>query len=184
MADGRDTFRQALEQVFTNWTVLKLAVDFGWGGRESGVKRKNLFDEFLLLLLDPAKQWKNDDSCRDSLADFLTERVSEFFNCDIEDDSDIDVAAVSLRLLVECKSGEFSYANELIASGIHGAAKTAECQAVCTNDDDDDDSPCQQRMKGMESDGSTTENDDENVRDNGPVVDEDGFTMVTGRRRK
>eukprot|EP00397_Hematodinium_sp_SG-2012_P062847 GEMP01085642.1.p1 GENE.GEMP01085642.1~~GEMP01085642.1.p1 ORF type:complete len:219 (+),score=40.03 GEMP01085642.1:64-720(+) len=197
-----ETFRQAIEQVFANWTVLNLAIDFGWGGRDGVAKRKLFLDEFMEMLMKPGKQWKDDD-CRDTVADFLTARASELFNCDIEDDSDLAIAGVSLQLLSECKQGNLTFAQEIIASG-NKAAKTSQCQAVRGYEYVDDNAlPGDQRPMDCHggvgvTDGFMSDSDSEQDEDDNPniqmqpeepnaklepEVDEDGFVTVSRKRK-
>ncbi|CAK0888767.1 unnamed protein product [Prorocentrum cordatum] len=111
-------FEQAMEKIFSRWTLLNLAVEQGWGGRESRAKRDQLQAEIVERLQlgsrkkrPPAHTNVDDVS---ELASFIYGRLDELFNVEADDDSDKEVAAVCLQLFTSCKAGDASFAQQLL----------------------------------------------------------------------
>mmetsp|Transcript_4037 Transcript_4037/g.6226 ORF Transcript_4037/g.6226 Transcript_4037/m.6226 type:complete len:211 (+) Transcript_4037:3-635(+) len=127
-AAGQQVFIDAVRHVFNSWTTLTLAVDQGWGGRESRQKALDLLEDVGQLLLQPKTQKKRWDDIVDVgwLSDYLEDRMLALFNVEIQDDSDDEVAAVLLRLLNTCSVGDFSYAQHVLT--LRGASAT-QCTA-------------------------------------------------------
>jgi len=204
MADAQTIFTEAMGQVFGNWTVLNLAVDQGWGGRDSVGKRAEFFEEYMTLLINPPKPWKNFSDDRDKIADFLLNRISELYNCDIEDESDLAVAETSLRLLSECRQGDFTLARQIIETNVKRTEVAKQCRGVRTYEYDGiggnaDGASGDVHMGGenmamnveIDTDGEGSDESDEEIppsrapREHVPApVDEDGFQTVVPRRRR
>mmetsp|Transcript_56579 Transcript_56579/g.104727 ORF Transcript_56579/g.104727 Transcript_56579/m.104727 type:complete len:228 (-) Transcript_56579:86-769(-) len=130
-----DAYYEALDKIFSNWTVLVLAVEQGWGGRDSRAKRQQLRDEVRDVLAAGARKrrpmsYENVDDVN-SLADFLGQRLLDLYYVDVEDGSDAEVAALCLRLQNTCQSGDLSFVEEFLKSNAAKAtADTSKCQGV------------------------------------------------------
>lgn len=85
---------------------MTLAVDGGWGGKQSASKRGDLFKT--LIDLFAAKDPRVFDE--NKLADFLAEELASKFNVDIEDESDLEVAQLILQLYRTLSAGDKSLA--------------------------------------------------------------------------
>lgn len=205
-------FEQALHKVFANWTVINLAVEQGWGGRNTTEKKKQLVEEVYQGLADATRKKRppTHDNTGDvnSLADFLAERSVQLFSAELDDGSEEEVSHLILRLYSTCLAGDFSFAEQFLQDK-RGPADLSRCQAVdgieyATEEDSLVDSLGRLALDGVaeddESDGDVVvvdaaplafgatdvANPAPVVREprvrEEPVVDEDGFTTVSKSR--
>jgi len=132
MANIGAIFDEALEKIFSNWTILALAVDQGWGGRDSRAKRQQLKDEVVARLTEGGRRKRppshqNEDDVND-LAEFLFQRVLQLFSCEADDGSDEEVASVCLKLFNTCREGDVSFAQQFLETC--RGADLAKCHGV------------------------------------------------------
>lgn len=125
-------FEEALGKVFDNWTLIALAIDQGWGGRDSRAKRQQLQVEVYERLAEGARRKRppshqNEDDVIE-FADFLCNRVLTFFYAEIDDGSDEEVARVCLRLFNTCHGGDVTFAQEFMQRC--QAADLQKCQGI------------------------------------------------------
>lgn len=111
-------------------TVLTLAVNQGWGGRQSEQKRAELFQGVIELF--KSKDKKSEDV--EKLADWLYEQVSTKFNCDIEDESDIEVAHILVKLFQSLSKGDETFFHEVMNHSSTGATQSS-MQVVAGQED-------------------------------------------------
>lgn len=176
-------FEQALEQVFSRWTLLNLAVDQGWGGRETRQKRQRLFEETIEYLDTAAKKrrppkWDNKDDVQ-NFADWLYEKLVEYFYAEADDQSDEEVASICLRLHNTCMAGDFTFAEEVIKK-IQPTAPTdlAQCKGLDGIEYLSEEDALAARMDGMDLDGdSNNEAEDDRMEDG---ESPSGFTTSSG----
>jgi len=97
---------------------MALAVDQGWGGRDSAGKRDQLRDEVVEYLIAGARKRRipTHESVDDveALAVHLYSRLDELFNVESEDGSDEEVAHLCLRLFTTCRAGDLSFAQQFL----------------------------------------------------------------------
>mmetsp|Transcript_52743 Transcript_52743/g.138321 ORF Transcript_52743/g.138321 Transcript_52743/m.138321 type:complete len:239 (+) Transcript_52743:109-825(+) len=111
-------FDEAMDRVFNNWTTLALAVEQGWGGRDSRAKRNQLQEEVVEYLVAGSKRRRppshesRDDV--ETLATHLYTRLDELFNVEADDGSDEEVAHLCLRLFNTCRAGDLSFAEQFL----------------------------------------------------------------------
>jgi len=132
MVDVGQIFDEALEKCFDNWTILALAVEQGWGGRETRTKRESFKAEVAEILGEGAKKkrppsYQNVDDVQE-LADFLYNRLLQLFHAEADDGSDTEVARFCLQLYSTCRAGDATFAQEFMQS----LKKTdlTQCQGV------------------------------------------------------
>lgn len=188
-------FEEALEKVFTNWTLLALAVDQGWGGRESRAKRQQLQLEVSERLKVGAARkrppsWQNEDDVQE-LADYLYNRVLQMFSADTEDESDLEVARLCLRLHSSCsRDGDVTFAQEFMQ--LCRAADLSKCNGVdrieyATEADLTPEDPSYQqdlmvhRFESMEIDGEAGSGSDDSMDDEDGSKGEVKTAMGKGR---
>eukprot|EP00929_Paragymnodinium_shiwhaense_P114634 TRINITY_DN83096_c0_g1_i1.p1 TRINITY_DN83096_c0_g1~~TRINITY_DN83096_c0_g1_i1.p1 ORF type:complete len:243 (-),score=58.06 TRINITY_DN83096_c0_g1_i1:99-827(-) len=206
-------FHDALEQVFARWTLVNLALEQGWGGRDTRQKLLMFKEELVQVLVAGGRKRRppvhtNVDDVQ-FLCDFIYERLFSYFNCEADDESDKEVATVSLRLFNTCRAGDPSYAQEVIQLCKGVSVNLAKSQGVDKREYATVEDELLDKMNGMELDegyasGSISDSDNENCNMDGgdgglaqpaapvkqappePEVDEDGFTSVVkgGRRRR
>ncbi|CDJ49836.1 hypothetical protein, conserved [Eimeria brunetti] len=97
-------FREAVASVLAQWTLLNLAVEQGWGGRESYRKRQQLYEDIISEFRDNKKVDVEDLAC------YLSERLSRDFSVNVEDDSDLEVAQLLVDLYEQTSRGCFDLA--------------------------------------------------------------------------
>lgn len=209
---AEDAFHRALAAIFDNWTVLALAVQHCWGGRNTKQKCDQLHAEVVEYLAAggrkkrPPSHENLDDV--EELAAFFDQRLDELFHCDVEDDSDRQVAAACLQLFNACRAGDMSVAQQILqlkAPDLSSCKGVDNVQYATQEDalvdgfdgmdiDSDASSSADANLDGPEAgDGVAPEQgeviavDTQARRRNGraePQIDEDGFVMCgKGRRR-
>ncbi|KCV71612.1 hypothetical protein H696_01030 [Fonticula alba] len=166
---------EAVGLVFSSWSLLQVAVANEWGGHESREKAEWL-EEVLVEFVTTNKQIEQFD-----VEDFLFDILGEEFSCVAEDGSVEAVSKTVCKIWDELKEDTLTGLEGLRARA--PAAARVVAQAIQTTEIQDSDS---------ESDGDDeeTEGDDIPVEDAkppqrpAPDVDEDGFELVTSRRRR
>ncbi|GBF98689.1 hypothetical protein Rsub_11403 [Raphidocelis subcapitata] len=191
-ADRRPAFEEGVSAVFTQWTALCLAVENEWGGPHS-------VDKANAVIQDVIEWFYTRKECHvDELEVELDDAMVQEFSTECEDGSTKQVAATLIELHTQCLLGETALLEQLRSRAASGAAASKR-QVVDLDgaelDDDDDGS------SGSGSGGGDDEMDE--GADAGaaapsaaplgagagaaakpaPVVDEDGFELVQGRRR-
>eukprot|EP00933_Yihiella_yeosuensis_P025071 TRINITY_DN19445_c0_g1_i1.p3 TRINITY_DN19445_c0_g1~~TRINITY_DN19445_c0_g1_i1.p3 ORF type:complete len:253 (-),score=61.38 TRINITY_DN19445_c0_g1_i1:226-984(-) len=118
MANVQALFDEAIDKVFARWTMMNLATEQGWGGRDSRSKRDTLQAEVLEYLANGAKKKRPPSHEHpgdvEDLAHFIYLRVDELFNTETDDNSDMEIATLCLRLFSTCHAGDVSFAQQLI----------------------------------------------------------------------
>lgn len=116
--DPKAIFHEAITTVFDRWTTLALAVEQGWGGRDSRQKRILLQGEVFEYLTNAGRKKRplshENPGDVDDLAYFLYLRIDELFNTETDDGSPQEVAGLCIRLFNTCKSGDASFAQQLL----------------------------------------------------------------------
>mmetsp|Transcript_104816 Transcript_104816/g.224017 ORF Transcript_104816/g.224017 Transcript_104816/m.224017 type:complete len:239 (-) Transcript_104816:86-802(-) len=127
-------FEEAITRVFSRWTLLALAVDQGWGGRDSVAKARQLQEEVVNQLHAAAgrKRPPSHDNASDveALSAYLVQRLDELFNCEADDSSDTEVATICLRLFATCRTGDTSFAQQFLQATANQAPNLSQCQGV------------------------------------------------------
>lgn len=118
-------FKQAVAAVLAQWTLLTLAVEQGWGGRDSHRKRHELYED----LIAEFDQNKKVDA--EELADSLSERLMRDFSVEVEDDSDLEVAKLLVDLYEQTSRGCFALATTVQQQQQQRA--TCVAQSHCVN---------------------------------------------------
>eukprot|EP00928_Gymnodinium_smaydae_P082445 TRINITY_DN65790_c0_g1_i1.p1 TRINITY_DN65790_c0_g1~~TRINITY_DN65790_c0_g1_i1.p1 ORF type:complete len:246 (+),score=73.82 TRINITY_DN65790_c0_g1_i1:75-812(+) len=117
-AGGQSVFDQALDRIFSGWTVLALAVEQGWGGRDSRARALHLRQEVVDRLNAGSTRKRppchTNQSDVEDLANFIYQRLDELFNTEADDSSDLEMAAMCLRLYNTCRAGDASFAQEIM----------------------------------------------------------------------
>eukprot|EP00427_Karlodinium_veneficum_P051037 CAMPEP_0169359118 /NCGR_PEP_ID=MMETSP1017-20121227/29047_1 /TAXON_ID=342587 /ORGANISM="Karlodinium micrum, Strain CCMP2283" /LENGTH=262 /DNA_ID=CAMNT_0009456235 /DNA_START=42 /DNA_END=827 /DNA_ORIENTATION=+ len=132
MTEPIQVYEEALSKVFSSWTLLQLAVDQGWGGRDSRAKRQQLQVEMNEILMAGAKKRRppshqNEDDVQE-LAEWLYNRCWQLYHAEADDGSDVEVARVCLKLFNTCRDGDVSFAREFMQAC--QAADLSKCQGV------------------------------------------------------
>mmetsp|Transcript_46462 Transcript_46462/g.101067 ORF Transcript_46462/g.101067 Transcript_46462/m.101067 type:complete len:218 (-) Transcript_46462:58-711(-) len=211
-------FDEALDRVFQRWTLLALAVDQGWGGRDSRAKGQQLRAEVVERLAAGATRRRppdhNNQNDVEDLAAFLSERVDRFFNAEADDNSDVEVAGMVLRLYNSCRTGDTTFAQQFLeAFPATQGADLSKCQGVNNIQYATQEDELLDTVQGMDLDDDGGSSDGESLPDGAeagalmaqdlpmqdgtiqvesraerrheePEIDEDGFETVVKGRRR
>ncbi|XP_026191029.1 uncharacterized protein LOC34621608 [Cyclospora cayetanensis] len=142
-----EVFKRAVASVLAQWTLLNLAVEQGWGGRESYKKRQLLYED----LVSEFKENKSIDV--EDLAEILCERLTRDFSVSVEDDSDLEVAQLLVDLHKETSHGCFDLAMKVEQQQQQHATATARsrCENASSADGECGASECSETHEALET---------------------------------
>ncbi|CAO3680675.1 unnamed protein product [Umbelopsis ramanniana] len=170
-------FTEGLTYVLRSWSALKLAVEQDWGGPDSEEKRDWMAETLVEYFGANAKRLDEFD-----VEDILVQIMSDEFHTDLEDGSAYAVSKHLVSMFNQCIHGDYSEVvklREKLASRSHQSAGQSANNDEDSEDDDDD------SEGGDEDDAMDVEEPSAPQEPQGPVIDEDGFELVTkGRRRR
>lgn len=172
MAEMEQLFNQAMQKVFENWTAVNLAVEQGWGGRDSRQKRQLLQEEVVERLTGGTRRKRppchtNVDDVQE-FADYLYTRIDELFNCELDDSSEKEVASVTLHLFNTCRAGDASFAQQFIQSLPIAPVDLSRCEGQDTTEYATEEDMLLDGIAGMDID-DTIEEGDEDGSDDGDM---------------
>lgn len=185
-AQNRAVFEEGVALALTKWTCLALAVENQWGGASS-VEKAN-------LLISDIVAWfyRRKEHFVDELAEELEDAISHDFNVQAEDGSPEQVAISLVDMFSQVKEGNLALVEKFRAMPTLAATKSQK-QVIDYDGtvlDGDDDS-----SSGSGSDDGDDAMDADMVEGVpnavpmapaepvGPVIDEDGFQMVSKGRK-
>ncbi|GAX83506.1 hypothetical protein CEUSTIGMA_g10931.t1 [Chlamydomonas eustigma] len=189
--EHRPAFEEGIRQIFLRWTALCLAVENSWGGASSKEKAEGLKQEVLDWF------YKKKEHYADELEELLDDAILHDFNVEAEDGSPRQVAEALVSIYKECFEGDYSAVQRMQANAANGAAKSK--RQVVDNDgtvmgedsggdssSDDDELDNDEEMEDVTITGATGTGavPMESSRPMGPVVDEEGFTVVQRRGKR
>ncbi|KAM3553942.1 hypothetical protein MY1884_006397 [Beauveria asiatica] len=196
-------FEQAVAYSLHLWPALTLSVANGWGGPDSSEKRDwfagaivELFPEFTDAAPAPdgtssAAASTADEADTEDVETVLLQVMVDEFEVNVDDDSALEVAQQIVRARAQCAAGQFDETNALAErfAKLKGGKVGQMFQKAEDPNQDTDEEP-------DDSEGDDGDDDDEGSDvDMGdapapvpkekqePQVDQDGFTMVTKKKR-
>eukprot|EP00914_Ancora_sagittata_P023681 GHVO01046713.1.p2 GENE.GHVO01046713.1~~GHVO01046713.1.p2 ORF type:complete len:152 (-),score=28.01 GHVO01046713.1:1122-1577(-) len=125
-------YEEGVAHIINNWTALTLAVEHGWGGRDSQ-KKRSFFISHVLTEVCPFTGKASCGNDRDTLADLMADYLSEKFNMDLDDDSDLEVANWILKLKESLTKGDATVVQRI---GTHTPSNLEMCRTTAGPDDD------------------------------------------------
>ncbi|KAJ6841294.1 pre-rRNA-processing protein TSR2 [Iris pallida] len=126
-------FSEGIALVLSRWTALQMAVENGWGGRESRQKSSNLADSVLSWFSQSSDALYIDD-----LENFLDEEMAVSFNTEIEDGSVEEVAEQLMVMHEGCLEGNYESIEKL--RNLLPLANAVRQSKEVSNDDTDESS--------------------------------------------
>lgn len=93
MTDTKEFFNNVTQRIFSNWTALKMAVEYGMGTKDGAL-------EFCAYMTEV--MYMNDNLDSNEVAGELEDYMDEHFNTQLEDNSAIQVAEELLRFYHYC----------------------------------------------------------------------------------
>lgn len=185
-------FDLAISLILSTWPALSIAVVNNWGGPDSADKR----DWFAGAISDDFKERPDTDA--EELEARLVEVMQDEFEVNVEDGSEVDIAVKIMKARQQCKEGDFREIQQMLktweerkgkAAGLPQGVQIVEHKGDGDSVDEEDDSDDYED----EDDGDINMEDAEAKvpalvgalqPKQEPEVDDDGFTKVTGRRKR
>eukprot|EP00421_Protoceratium_reticulatum_P044923 CAMPEP_0168432868 /NCGR_PEP_ID=MMETSP0228-20121227/39106_1 /TAXON_ID=133427 /ORGANISM="Protoceratium reticulatum, Strain CCCM 535 (=CCMP 1889)" /LENGTH=213 /DNA_ID=CAMNT_0008446995 /DNA_START=1 /DNA_END=639 /DNA_ORIENTATION=+ len=147
-------FDEAIDKVFQKWTLLALAVEEGWGGRNSRAKRDKLQADVMAHLAAGSRKRRppthENEGDIDELARLIFARLDEFFNTEADDNSPWEVASLCLRLFSTCRQGDVSFAQQFLAALPSAPADLSRCTGVDVTEYATEEDRLMDQMQGMD----------------------------------
>ncbi|GMM50531.1 Tsr2 protein [Starmerella bacillaris] len=158
------------------WDDLATAVANSWGGPESAEKREWLAAAVVEL-------FESDEVATEDIEYRLLAAMEDEFDVTIETDTALDVAKNIIKLYQECAEKKYDFVQELL----NKYQQKAPAKAVTVNDNDSsDDEAMDEEIHHhgtMEhNDHNCADHDEMEVEQSGPIIDDDGFQLVTRKR--
>ncbi|KNA98731.1 hypothetical protein FOXG_03007 [Fusarium oxysporum f. sp. lycopersici 4287] len=194
-AERQSEFEQAVAYALHLWPALTLSVQNGWGGPDSADKRDwfagavaDLFPEYTDT---PPKNGKvPEDPDLEEVETVLLQIMVDEFEVNVDDDSGTEVAGNILRARASCTLGTFDEVKALRTrwlnrkgTKVEGIFKKAEDADQDTDwESDEDDSEDDEGGADVEMDEAPPLVAVPKEKPQ-PQVDEDGFTMVTKKKK-
>ncbi|KJZ78472.1 hypothetical protein HIM_01863 [Hirsutella minnesotensis 3608] len=196
----QSNFEQAVAYALHLWPALTLSVQNNWGGPDSADKRDwfagaivDLFPEFLDAPEGQAQKPKQPaEPDMEDVETVLLQVMIDEFEVNVDDDSGTEVASQIMRARTQCALGQFDEVDALRErfQNRHGSKVDHMFKQAEDADQDTD----------WETDGSDDDDEDDaggadvDMNDAPPLapvpkekpapqVDEDGFTMVTKKKK-
>ncbi|GMH40974.1 hypothetical protein BSKO_08884 [Bryopsis sp. KO-2023] len=165
-------FEEGVGIAMSRWTALSLAVENQWGGRNSKEKAEQIVED-VLYWFEITKS-----PCPLKLEEQLTAALDEDFHVVVEDGSSIQVAKDLVQLFEQLSFGNQSMLTQLRKMGQSGASMSKQvavegCESSSSEEESGSD---------MEMEESKSEEPSNLKSQPGPVVDDDGFTLVQRKR--
>ena len=165
------------------WPILRVAVQENWGGPKAEDKRTWLASEIV-----DAFETQDPPPDDQYVEEMLLQVMEDEFDCVVEDESGEDVASDIVKMWVESQMADGKrdtivkfeeLAEKLKGKKVSAQITSEENEVDGEGDDDDgDDSEDEVDETGMEVEEVPKLLD----RKNEPEVDEDGFTLVKGKK--
>ncbi|KAJ1771552.1 rRNA accumulation- protein [Coemansia sp. RSA 1843] len=164
---NKEAFIEGVDHVLANWTALELAVQNGWGGRNTLEKRDNMVDE-IVEYFDRQVRKKSTAVEPTEVEELLIQVMDEDFSVVLEDQSEKQVALLLCSIFAECKTGNFATvdkmaeereARDTAASNAASRSQAAQGPAAAAGGGAQDDS------SGSDDDSDDDDDDDEEDED-------------------
>lgn len=166
-AHQQGRFEMGVASAVFLWDDLSTAVANGWGGAESREKREWLAAAVLEL-------FETNEVATEDIEYRLLAAMEDEFDVTIETDTALHVAANIVKLYQECAEQRYTFADELYEQ--YQRKQPAKAVAVVDSDSDSD------SVAEETQEDETTEPSTEMDVDKGPIIDDDGFQLVTRKR--
>lgn len=200
-ATRQHNFEQAIVYALHLWPALTLSVSNNWGGPDSAEKRDwfagaivDLFPPFTDAAAPetanntsgaaPAPATASEDTDVEDVETVLLQVMVDEFEVNVDDDSALEVAEQIMRARAQCAVGQFDETNALVErfAKLKGSKVGQMFQKAedPNQDTDEEASESEDEEEGSDVDMGDAPAPKEKQE---PQVDEDGFTMVTKKKR-
>jgi len=177
-------FDLSIALTLSTWPALSLAVQNSWGGPDSSEKR----DWFAGAISDLIAAIPDADV--EYLEEFLLQVMNDEFDVNVEDGSAEEVAAKIVGLRKLTARGDFKLVDEMFAQWEERQKKGGEEVGMRFVEEDDEESDFdtedwEDGVEGVDIEmGEAPDLVTEPVKKPQPEVDEEGFTKVTGKKKR
>jgi len=130
---AEEVFEKAIYETLVNWSVLKIAREHGFGGRNAIDKENWLVSSVVHIFKD------NDVVYPDELEDFISEAIFNEFDTIVEDGTIGKICQDMCSYYVMCGSNQTDQVIQLITTMKESTSKVVVHKQVDSDDDDDND---------------------------------------------
>ncbi|KAK1854494.1 pre-rRNA-processing protein tsr2 [Colletotrichum chrysophilum] len=191
----QSTFEQAVALSLHMWPALSLAVQNHWGGPDSADKRDwfagavaELFPTYTKIANGQAVPAGNaiEEPDTEYIETFLLQVMVDEFEVNVDDETGFDVAERIIKIRADCAKGKFEAVDELRKNwesrkgakvdGLYKKIEGGDQETDWEDDSEDDEDGDVDMDEAPQLVAAPKEKPQ-------PEVDEDGFTMVTKKKR-
>ncbi|CAA6670090.1 unnamed protein product [Spirodela intermedia] len=176
-AESVPHFVEGVSLVLSRWTALQMAVEDGWGGKDSRQKSQELEAGIVSWFIQSKEPLYIDD-----LERMLEESMVLSFNTEIDDGSVGEVAEQLMIIHEECLEGNYASIERLRMSkpGTHAVSQSLRMMDE-NEDESSDDEEASDMMMVDDLKLKPVVGGEKNPKQ---VVDEDGWSVVPSRKSK
>lgn len=124
--DAERIFLAAVDSIFAKWSLLRLAVEMGWGDGD-GVQNAHYLKEETLDWLQKRKAASSEII---DLEELLNELLNDYFHTICEDGSTREVATLVVTMYQQCAAGNLSLAQQVLSVPVPTMKASEMCQAA------------------------------------------------------
>ncbi|XP_072955334.1 uncharacterized protein [Typha angustifolia] len=168
---------EGISLVLSRWTALQMAVENGWGGRDSRRKADELADSILSLFVQSKAPLYIDD-----LENMIDESMVVSFNTEIEDGSVEEIAEELMIMHEDCLKGNYEPIQKLREAGPQRNAVSQSRQLI--DDNEDESSEEEELAEMMVDDAEPKETTMDQPKPSKAMPDEEGWSVVAPRRSR
>lgn len=166
--DAGVVYLQTVRFIFSRWTLLRLAVDQGWGDRDCAADANEVVEHVVSLVAPQCHKPPHEED----LEDYLHVALEEKFNTNAEDGSVEEIVKRIVELRNECARGDLAGCAAILAQA------PSDLSACLDRGEPED-------LEGDDAAGvvpAAQAPPAPRVPPPAPVVDDDGFETVVRRR--
>ena len=128
--ENKALFEKAVTHIFDCWTALQLAVYHEWGGRNSAKKKEKMLDDVKIFFENGVVK------SQEKLENYFWNIFIEDFNCNIEDNSDLEVAEKIWNLYQSLAENDLTAYNAIISESSIDPQRSREQTVGHLNEED------------------------------------------------
>jgi hypothetical protein len=207
----RAYFREGCINVFKKWSAFRLALDnnpqvLTYYNEDQSILEINeylemLYDDILNSIYND--KTNNKECIQDEIADCLYTFIGDYFNAELDDQSDIEISKILYKLFLELKDGKIEYLEKLkkdknkikynIEFPITGNQKIIMEKYEEEKEEDEEEEENENNNENVKEDikENIEKNDKENnlnnknnKKDNKMEIDDEGFIIVKKKGKK
>ena len=207
----RSYFREGCINIFKKWSAFRLALDnnpqvLTYYNEDQSILEINeylemLYDDILNSIYND--KTNNKECIQDEIADCLYTFIGDYFNAELDDQSDIEISKILYKLFLELKDGKIEYLEKLkkdknkikynIEFPITGNQKIIMEKYEEEKEEDEEEEENENNNENVKEDikENIEKNDKENnlnnknnKKDNKMEIDDEGFIIVKKKGKK